>query len=144
MSSQSCLGAVRRANPLTSGDACARLADEGAVWIDLNVGCPVKKFIRNCAGSALLRDLPRAAAIVRAIRAAELPRILADHPGVSYSLEGEQRRQNETIAALALNTLRSEFPHVRVFRAGSDDLVLASMQPIGREDLAAQVAPQLL
>jgi len=29
---------------------------------------PVKKFIRNCAGSALLRDLPRAGAIVRAMR----------------------------------------------------------------------------
>jgi nifR3 family TIM-barrel protein len=51
------------------GEAARRLADEGAVWIDLNVGCPVKKFIRNQAGSALLRDLPRAAAIVRAIRA---------------------------------------------------------------------------
>ncbi|MGH0032754.1 MAG: tRNA dihydrouridine synthase DusB [Myxococcota bacterium] len=49
-------------------DAVRRLEDEGAVWIDLNVGCPVKKFIRNRAGSALLRDLPRAAAIVRAMR----------------------------------------------------------------------------
>ena len=51
------------------------LAGEGAVWIDLNVGCPVKKFIRNCAGSALLRDLPRAAAIVRAMRAASRERV---------------------------------------------------------------------
>jgi tRNA-dihydrouridine synthase B len=49
-------------------EACGRLEEEGAVWIDLNVGCPVKKFIRNHAGSALLRDLPRAAAIVRSIR----------------------------------------------------------------------------
>ncbi|MBW2665857.1 MAG: tRNA-dihydrouridine synthase, partial [Deltaproteobacteria bacterium] len=36
--------------------------------IDLNVGCPVKKFIRNCAGSSLLRDLPRAVRIVSAMR----------------------------------------------------------------------------
>jgi tRNA-dihydrouridine synthase B len=56
-------------DPEVLGEAARRLADEGAAWIDLNVGCPVKKFIRNCAGSALLRDLPRAAAIVRAIRA---------------------------------------------------------------------------
>ena len=54
--------------PEILGEACRQLEGEGAVWIDLNVGCPVKKFIRNCAGSALLRDLPRAAAIVRAMR----------------------------------------------------------------------------
>ncbi len=55
-------------DPGVFAEACRRLDDEGAAWIDLNVGCPVKKFIRNAAGSALLRDLPRAAAIVRAIR----------------------------------------------------------------------------
>jgi nifR3 family TIM-barrel protein len=55
--------------PEVLGEAARRLAGEGAAWLDLNVGCPVKKFIRNCAGSALLRDLPRAGAIVRAIRA---------------------------------------------------------------------------
>jgi len=54
--------------PEVLGEACRRLADKGAVWIDLNVGCPVKKFIRNGAGSALLCDLPRAAAAIRAMR----------------------------------------------------------------------------
>jgi tRNA-dihydrouridine synthase B len=57
-------------DPEALGEACRRLADQGAAWIDLNVGCPVKKFIRNCAGSALLRDLPRAAAILRSMRRA--------------------------------------------------------------------------
>lgn len=56
------------AEPEILGEAVRALAGEGASWIDFNVGCPVKKFIRNGAGSALLRDLPRAAAIVRAIR----------------------------------------------------------------------------
>jgi nifR3 family TIM-barrel protein len=55
-------------DPSVFSDAVKRLEDEGASWIDLNVGCPVKKFIRNQAGSALLRDLPRAASIVRAMR----------------------------------------------------------------------------
>jgi nifR3 family TIM-barrel protein len=50
-------------------EACRILEADGVEWIDLNVGCPVKKFIRNRAGSALLRDLPRAARIVRAMRA---------------------------------------------------------------------------
>lgn len=42
----------------------------GAQIIDINMGCPVKKVTRNGAGSGLLCDLPRAAEIVRAIRAA--------------------------------------------------------------------------
>src|SRR5262245_4166341 len=62
--------------PGALGEACRRLADEAAVWIDLNVGCPVKKFIRNGAGSALLCDLPRAAAVIRAMRRA-FPGILS-------------------------------------------------------------------
>lgn len=58
------------AEPEILGEACRLLADEGAEWIDLNVGCPVKKFVRGGAGSALLRDLPRAGGIVRAMRRA--------------------------------------------------------------------------
>ena len=50
-------------------EACRRLEAEGAAWIDLNMGCPVKKFIRNGAGSALLRDPQGAAGILRAMRA---------------------------------------------------------------------------
>jgi len=57
-------------DPEVLGEACRLLADEGAEWIDLNVGCPVKKFIRAGAGSALLRDLPLAGRIVRAMRRA--------------------------------------------------------------------------
>jgi spermidine synthase len=40
---------------------------------------------------------------------------------------------NEAIAAIVVNTLLSEFPHVRVFRAGSDDLLVASLSPLGPE-----------
>jgi len=56
------------AEPEVLGEASRRLADAGAVWIDLNCGCPVKKFIKNGAGSALLCDLPRAAEVIRAMR----------------------------------------------------------------------------
>jgi len=56
-------------DPDVLGRACRLLEDDGVEWIDLNVGCPVKKFIRNCAGSSLLRDLPRAKEIVREMRA---------------------------------------------------------------------------
>ena len=56
--------------PEVLAEACRILDGEGAEWIDLNVGCPVKKFIKNGAGSALLRDLRHAGAIVRAMRGA--------------------------------------------------------------------------
>lgn len=56
-------------DPEVLGEACRTLEADGAAWIDLNVGCPVKKFIRNGAGSALLKDLSHAGAIVRAMRA---------------------------------------------------------------------------
>ncbi len=42
---------------------------------------------------------------------------------------------NETIAALAINSLSAEFPFARVFRAGSDDLVVASLAPLADEAL---------
>jgi nifR3 family TIM-barrel protein len=55
-------------------DAMARAAvigkEYGAQIIDINMGCPVKKVTKNGAGSALLCDPPRAATLVREIRAA--------------------------------------------------------------------------
>jgi tRNA-dihydrouridine synthase B len=38
----------------------------GFDFIDINAGCPVKKVVRSGSGSALLRDVPALAAIVRA------------------------------------------------------------------------------
>ena len=59
------------ADPWVLAEASRILAGEhGAVWIDLNLGCPVKKFIRNGAGSALLREPARVREISAAMRAA--------------------------------------------------------------------------
>lgn len=55
------------------GEATRMLADRGAHWIDLNLGCPVRKFIRNGAGSALLRVPSAVAPLIRSMRRA-LPR----------------------------------------------------------------------
>ncbi|MGE5550097.1 MAG: tRNA dihydrouridine synthase DusB [Bacteroidota bacterium] len=61
-------------DPETLGRAARVLAAHGPDLIDLNFGCPVPKVVRNGAGAALLRDLPRAAAIVRAVvEAADRP-----------------------------------------------------------------------
>jgi multidrug efflux pump subunit AcrB len=45
-------------------------------------------------------DVANANQILASVRATELPAILADHPGVRYSLEGEQRQQSQTIDSL--------------------------------------------
>ncbi len=58
-------------DPATMAEA-ARIVEERGVAsvIDINMGCPVAKVVRGGAGAALLRDLPRAAAIIRSVRAA--------------------------------------------------------------------------
>lgn len=49
----------------------ARLAEAGgAAWVDINMGCPAKRVTGGEAGSALMRDLPHAAALIRATVAA--------------------------------------------------------------------------
>ncbi|OYX87756.1 MAG: tRNA dihydrouridine synthase DusB [Azorhizobium sp. 35-67-5] len=49
----------------------ARMAEaSGADIIDINMGCPAKRVTTGLAGSALLRDLPLAARILEAVRAA--------------------------------------------------------------------------
>ncbi len=46
----------------------------GAAIIDINMGCPVKKVVNGDAGSALMRDLPLAAAIIAAtVKAVKVP-----------------------------------------------------------------------
>ncbi|NRB81178.1 MAG: tRNA-dihydrouridine synthase, partial [Saccharospirillaceae bacterium] len=40
-------------------------ADQGAQIIDINMGCPAKKVCKKAAGSALLKDEPLVAAIIK-------------------------------------------------------------------------------
>lgn len=48
--------------------------DRGAAIIDINMGCPVKKVVGGHAGSALMRDLDSACAIIDAtVKATSLP-----------------------------------------------------------------------
>ncbi|HHU51091.1 MAG TPA: tRNA dihydrouridine synthase DusB [Firmicutes bacterium] len=57
-------------NPETLAKAVRILQDYPIDLIDLNMGCPVPKVVKNGEGAALLRDLPRAAAIIQAVVAA--------------------------------------------------------------------------
>jgi len=61
-------------NPKTMAEAAAIVAKRNPDIIDVNFGCPVKKVVKNDAGSALLKDPVRMGAIVRAmVRAVRVP-----------------------------------------------------------------------
>jgi tRNA-dihydrouridine synthase B len=53
----------------------AKLSEQkGAAIIDINMGCPVRKVTSGDAGSALMRDLPLAASLIRAtVEAVSVP-----------------------------------------------------------------------
>jgi len=61
-------------SPIEMAEAAKLNADRGAAIIDINMGCPVKKIVNGDAGSALMRDLTLAAAIIEAtVKAVDLP-----------------------------------------------------------------------
>ncbi len=53
--------------PNAMAEAAKLNADRGAAIIDINMGCPVKKIVNGDAGSALMRDLPLAASLIKAV-----------------------------------------------------------------------------
>ncbi|WP_332810528.1 tRNA dihydrouridine synthase DusB [Sphingomonas sp.] len=60
--------------PAEMAEAAKLNQDRGAAIIDINMGCPVKKVVNGEAGSALMRDLKLAAAIIDAtVKAVTLP-----------------------------------------------------------------------
>ena len=60
--------------PETMAEAAKLNEDRGAQIIDINMGCPVKKVVNGDAGSALMRDLPLAAALIEAtVKAVNVP-----------------------------------------------------------------------
>lgn len=63
-------GAVQIAgsDPEMLAEAAWRIVDRGADVIDINMGCPVRKIVDRCAGSALLKEPSKAAAMVAAIK----------------------------------------------------------------------------
>ena len=60
--------------PAEMAEAAKLNADRGAAIIDINMGCPVRKIVNGDAGSALMRDLPSATAIIKAtVDAVDIP-----------------------------------------------------------------------
>ncbi|HET9509826.1 MAG TPA: tRNA dihydrouridine synthase DusB [Sphingomonas sp.] len=56
--------------PYEMGEAAKLSQDRGAAIVDINMGCPVRKVTNGDAGSALMRDLPLATELIKAVVAA--------------------------------------------------------------------------
>lgn len=61
------------ADPDKMGRAAQVAVSYGAAVVDINMGCPTPKIVRNLEGCALMQDLPRASAIIRAVAEAASP-----------------------------------------------------------------------
>ena len=53
--------------PEVMGEAAKLVSDLGAGAIDINMGCPAKKVVGGYSGSALMRDLKKAASIIESV-----------------------------------------------------------------------------
>jgi tRNA-dihydrouridine synthase B len=72
--------------PNEMAEAAKLNEQRGAAIIDINMGCPVKKVVNGDAGSALMRDLPLAAAIIAAtVKAVKVPVTLKMRTGWDHS-----------------------------------------------------------
>jgi nifR3 family TIM-barrel protein len=67
------------------GEAAKIVSDLGARSIDINMGCPAKKVVGGYAGSALMRDLKKASAIIESVvNAVDVPVSLKARLGWDY------------------------------------------------------------
>uniref|UniRef100_UPI0035CC2078 tRNA dihydrouridine synthase DusB n=1 Tax=uncultured Sphingomonas sp. TaxID=158754 RepID=UPI0035CC2078 len=72
--------------PYEMGEAAKLSEDRGAAIIDINMGCPVRKVTNGDAGSALMRDLDTAGAIIKGVvEAVSVPVTLKMRMGWDHS-----------------------------------------------------------
>jgi tRNA-dihydrouridine synthase B len=72
--------------PRVMAEAAKLNEQRGAAIIDINMGCPVRKVVNGDAGSALMRDLPLASALIDAtVKAVSVPVTLKMRMGWDHS-----------------------------------------------------------
>jgi tRNA-dihydrouridine synthase B len=113
-------------DPAVMREAAAIVAGAGADFIDLNMGCPVRKVCKTGAGAALLDDPAKAVAIATAAREGSgLPVTVklrpGNRPGDRAGVELARRLQDEAgVAAIAFHPRHASQQH-----AGKPDYGLA-------------------
>lgn len=93
-------------DPDRMDDAAAIVEDQGVDIVDVNMGCPVRKVVKNGAGSALLKDFDRAASVVeKIIRRVKIPVTVKVRKGWESDdvLPLLQRFEQMGVAAIAIH-----------------------------------------
>lgn len=134
------------------GRAAERLCEDRFFALDVNMGCPAPKIVSGGDGSAMLRDLPNAERVLRAvIRNAALPvtvkmRMGWDEASVNY-LDAGKMAQDCGAAAVTLHArTRSEMYSGRAhWEAIAELSARLSIPVIGNGDVeSAQDAQEML
>jgi len=99
---------IAGADPALMADAARYNVERGAEIIDVNMGCPAKKVCNAAAGSALLANEPRVAAILDAVvRAVDVPVSLKIRTGPTVATRNAvtiaRIAQDAGVAALAVH-----------------------------------------
>ncbi len=101
--------------PGAMAEAARLVAEAGADIVDINLGCPAPKVVRNGEGSALARDPEKAAALVSAVvRAVDRPVTAKIRKGWSpeevNAVELARRLEGAGVAAIAVHgRVRTQF-----------------------------------
>jgi len=88
---------IAGSDPKYMAEAANWAVDHGADFVDINMGCPVKKIVKQVAGSAMLRDEKLVASVLEAVvKAVEIPVTLKIRTGWD-----EKSKNVEKIARIA-------------------------------------------
>jgi len=88
---------IAGSDPKYMQEAASWAVEHGADFVDINMGCPVKKIVKQVAGSAMLRDEKLVATILDAVvKAVEVPVTLKIRTGWD-----EKNKNVENIARIA-------------------------------------------
>ncbi|MBN2332077.1 MAG: tRNA dihydrouridine synthase DusB [Deltaproteobacteria bacterium] len=86
--------------------AAQQAIDQGATYVDINMGCPVKKVIKTGAGAALLQDLQQVKKILAA---------LSRPPAIPYTIKIRSGWDQQTLIADKVIDLAATFAALAVF-----------------------------